>query len=140
MSTETEEFIRLFLVLDELAKKFAKNSIEKGLYDNEPAAVIVQDPKAVLDFVSKKLLMINGEVAEAHEELRNGHSLNEVYLNGNGKPEGFLPEMADVFIRTLEMIGGLAQFGLISHSFGEIVAAKHEYNTTRPKMHGGKKG
>lgn len=79
----------------------------------------------------RKLLLIIGELCEAHEELRAGHKPYEIYHNGdNPKPEGYGIEMADAAIRTLDL---LEHDGLDLNS---LMETKHDYNGTRPHKHG----
>ena len=91
------------------------------------------------------LMLINCELAEAAEEFRKGtppiytiESLGLGLVNRNRpgfKPEGYLSELADVWIRCADYI---EQQGLTDH-FEETLKAKMEYNKTRSKRHGGKK-
>jgi NTP pyrophosphatase (non-canonical NTP hydrolase) len=84
-----------------------------------------------LSTIEQKLLLIVGEVAEAHEELRtNPDPLYVYFRDTDGKPEGFGFELADVFIRLADLA---AAIGL---NLGELVAEKHEFNKTRPHKHG----
>jgi hypothetical protein len=48
------------------------------------------------------------------------------------KPEGFLVEVADLFIRGADLVYLLG----VSEFFNEALEAKHEYNRTRPYKHG----
>lgn len=80
--------------------------------------------------VDQKLMLIVGEVAEAHEELRSNADHHYVYYRDDGKPEGFEFELADVLIRTLDLAGAL---GI---DIGARVAEKLAYNKTRPVKHG----
>lgn len=96
--------------------------------------------------IDQKLLLAVGELIEAQEELRAGHSVQRVYYTGGngahvvdpenpvpasvGKPEGFGIELADAVIRIAHLAGacGLDLEGLI--------ATKLAYNATRPHKHG----
>lgn len=78
---------------------------------------------ALTEHFGNRFMLISGEVVEAHEELRSGHGVGEVYHkreqvyvpNEAGsydasepllKPEGVLMELADTGIRDLETIAG----------------------------------
>ena len=84
---------------------------------------------------------LHSEISEAWEEIRNGHSIKEVYfttsqldINGDNtpKPEGFGIEMADLIIRILHIC---AHYGL---DIDSLVEQKMAYNEKRPYRHGGK--
>jgi hypothetical protein len=80
-----------------------------------------------------RLMLIVGEVVEAHEEIRSGHGVNEIYYGPDGKPEGVPIELADVQIRLDDTIGEMQI---------DMPAAKEEkggYNERRAAMHGGRK-
>lgn len=81
------------------------------------------------DMVSAKLLLAVGELIEAQEELRAGHSYAEVYEKDD-KPEGFAVEIADAIYRLLHLAAAL---GI---DIGLVLLQKHEYNLTRPHKHG----
>lgn len=105
-----------------------------------------------------KLALIDTEVSEAIEEIRNGRSIDERYeswptlpavfvtkhdgdieaaleehhATTAGKPEGVPSELADVIIRVLSLAG---EVGI---PIGDVVAEKIRYNETRAQRHGGK--
>lgn len=82
--------------------------------------------------ISQALLLINAEVAEATEELRAGKMPESTELEGN-KEEGFLVELADVVIRTLDLAAAVDR-----EKFVQVFLRKLQYNETRPSKHGGK--
>jgi NTP pyrophosphatase (non-canonical NTP hydrolase) len=112
----------------------------------------------VVDHQIAVLALITTEVAEAIEEIRNGHDVAEerhtlsgisVYRGVSGawysvvdsaewpalslpKPEGVPSELADVVIRALDFA---ETWGIDLES---IIAEKVEYNATRGHRHGGK--
>jgi len=100
------------------------------------------DPTAFIHWVSSKTMLAVGELAEAVEELRNGHAPHEVYLGENGKPEGFPVEVMDSVIRLLALwhaavtVGG--QEGGTPLSPANVLGAKIAYNASRGQRQGGK--
>lgn len=79
---------------------------------------------AISEHYGNRLMLLSGEAVEAHEEVRSGRGIGEVYHktettyvpNEAGfydagaplrKPEGVLAELADVAIRDLETIAGI---------------------------------
>lgn len=110
-----------------------RNAVAKGFWDD----VDIDN----LDVVGNKLMLIVGEVAEAHEEIRKGVDPRETYYPGKPtggiisrtlKPEGLPSELADVVIRVFDLAGAL------NIDLGESIARKMEYNATRPHKHGKK--
>jgi hypothetical protein len=89
--------------------------------------ILADYKKAMLE---RKLLLVIGELCEAHEELRAGHGVNEVYASEGGKPEGFPVEIADAQIRMLDVCESV---GIDSEA---QMITKHNYNSTRPYKHG----
>lgn len=84
-------------------------------------------------WLSTKLLLVVSEVSEAHDEIRNGKGIDEVYYTApSAKPEGFLTELADVVIRVMDLCANL------DLPLEDMVHAKLEYNRTRGHKHGGK--
>lgn len=86
------------------------------------------------------------ELVEAREEIRKGKLPNELYTSQTheteaAKPEGYLPEMADVFIRFGDTIGEEDYYteedfiGL----FLDVLENKLGFNSQRSHMNGGKK-
>jgi NTP pyrophosphatase (non-canonical NTP hydrolase) len=76
--------------------------------------------------------LMHSEISEALEELRAGRGLAEVYFV-DGKPEGIPVELADVVIRVMDFC---EHEGI---DLATVIMLKHQYNTTRPYRHGGKK-
>lgn len=101
-----------------LTKVLHEAQVDKGFYEDSDLNV------------DQKLMLIVGEVAEAHEELRSDIDPHHVYYRDDGKPEGFAFELADVFIRLADLAAAL---GI---DLGAMVKEKHEFNQTRPHKHG----
>lgn len=78
------------------------------------------------------LMLVTSELAEALEEVRNGHPVDEIYFGEDGKPEGYPIELADAMIRILDMFGDL---GLDAE---KVIQMKVDYNEGRAYRHGGK--
>lgn len=76
------------------------------------------------------LALIHSEVSEALEEVRN-HNPRRITIS-DGKPEGYVIELADVLIRIFDEVGAR---GL---DLEQALRLKHAYNQTRPHRHGGK--
>lgn len=108
--------------------------------------------EALTDHAVATLALIDTEVAEGIEELRNGRGAAETYYPtapdyptaetaplGNilgqppYKPEGVPSELADVVIRAFDFA---ARFDI---DLPGMISEKLAYNATRGKMHGGKK-
>lgn len=112
------------------------------------------------------LALIHSEVSEALEEYRNHRPITETYYSGKAKlkefltewkelpensvsneiklisktptgytskPEGIPSELADVVIRVFDIC---EHYGI---DLEKAILEKHDYNVTRPFMHGGKK-
>lgn len=109
--------------LDYLARLIHENAKAKGFWDEN------------WNF-AEKLALIHSEVSEALEEHRAGRPLihQAVTEDGPGKPEGILSELADVLIRTLDLMSKLTEAE--QYSINKIVETKMAYNSTREHKHG----
>lgn len=108
--------------LNELAKMFHEQEKKSGFVGGA-------DPNSP-ELILSKLMLIVTELAEAAEDVRAKKMLVDV--ESGGKPVGFPTELADALIRIL----GLCAF--LGIDIDSVVNWKHEYNKTRPYMHGGK--
>ena len=86
------------------------------------------DPESV----ALSFMLINGEVNEAFEEVRDGHELTETYYRPENlaKPEGVPSELADAVIRIMDFCG---KHGI---NLEEAIETKAAYNKTREFRHG----
>ncbi len=82
--------------------------------------------------IPEKLALVHSEISEALEEYRD-NSVVDLYVETDGKPEGFGVELADAVIRIADLCGEL---GI---DLEKCIKTKMEYNKTRPYRHGGKK-
>lgn len=118
--------------LNKLAKDINAINEANGFNDD-----VVSDDFVAGLLIDRRLLLTVGELIEAQEELRAGRQVHEVYYtkdkNGNDKPEGFGPEVADALIRIFHLCGALKL------DIGALVTQKLAYNATRGYKHGGKK-
>ncbi len=90
----------------------------------------ITDYEEMLDHLVAKTALISCETSEAIEELRSGHTPNEVYESAGGKPEGYPTELADIIIRTLDLAY------MLSIDIDAAVQEKLAFNTTRGHKHG----
>lgn len=98
-----------------MQEKIYGNACDKGFYDT---------PKNE----GTSLALIHSEISEALEALRHGNPPSEK-LQGFGNLE---EELADAVIRILDFAREK------NLPLAEAIIAKHNYNTTRARMHGGK--
>ena len=111
--------------LAEWQREIHELAVDKGWW---PYADAVTTPVIV-----EKLCLIHSEVSEALEELRQGEGpLQFISYDEDTKPIGFVIELADIMIRTLDLCGAL------DLDIEEVIRVKHEYNKTRSHRHGGK--
>lgn len=80
--------------------------------------------------IPEALLMIHSEVSEATEDLRVGRMSTQ--FRGDGKPEGFATELADIVIRVFDTAEHL---GI---DLEKEIRQKSDFNRSRPHRHGGK--
>jgi NTP pyrophosphatase (non-canonical NTP hydrolase) len=119
----------------------------EGVMDDDTVEMVRSDV-AFLEgswtrYVGNAIALIIGEASEAHEEARKGRGVNETYYSMKydantdlstavAKPEGFVSELVDLLIRTLDTA---EEFGI---DLAAETALKMRYNASRPAMHGGK--
>ena len=126
-----------------LAKEIHITSISKGWWKDLELAIFQSTEKDGNILVNKnlftrmflicKLALIQTEVAEAIEELRNEKmnwfSKDEKTL----KPEGFLSEIADIDIRLYDLIKALGMYYRMDYQ--KVLEMKAQYNKSRPFKH-----
>jgi hypothetical protein len=111
------------VTIDELIERAHTTAVAKGWWEDTDRPM------------GDQFANFHAELSEAWEEYRAGHPLHEIRLDAHGKPDGFVVELADVFIRIADTLGA---YGLET-AFRDALEAKLAYNTTRPHRHGGLK-
>ena len=112
--------------LDDLAVYCYGAAKAKGFWDDEP--VSLADAMSLTHYFGNKLMLIVGELSEAHEGLRKGNGPSDHIPEFSALEE----ELADVLIRVFDLSGRL-QLRL-----NDAVRAKLEFNRERPFKHGKK--
>ena len=119
--------------LNDLRDEVHELAREKGWWDG----VSYQD---AVKLIPEKIALIHSELSEALEAYRSipaktpvDECLLERYLDSNGKPDGFVVELADAIIRIMDLCG------MLNLDIQSAVSVKHDYNATRPHRHGGKR-
>jgi NTP pyrophosphatase (non-canonical NTP hydrolase) len=142
-----------------LQAKCGANAKEKGFWKEGKFFFDMKDTDeyggaAYRNYVANRLMLIKGELSEAHEELRKGYDPTFEYVTyppemvaefgvdvvaagfaAEGrlpKPEGFPSELADALIRILDTAEEL------KIDLAAVIEGKMEYNATRAQMHGKK--
>lgn len=114
--------------LTDLADEAYANAKHKGFHSDA-------DGKPKERNIAEALCLIHSEISEALEEIRdNPNPLYRYYRDADGKPEGFLVELADAVIRIGDLVGCVGALDV----FEDIVKEKMDFNATRPHMHGKK--
>lgn len=110
------------------------NAVAKGFWDDVDLSNV--------EVIGNKLMLIVGEAAEAHEEIRAGIDPAVTYYDNVSiptwmdgerhllKPEGVPSELADIVIRVFDLAAGL---GI---DIAAIIEEKAAYNATRERLHG----
>jgi hypothetical protein len=111
--------------IEQMAKDAFANATVKGFHSNDDGSPKQRN-------LAEALCLIHSEVSEALEEYRKNSDLHHTYYREDGKPEGFLFEIADVYIRLGDLMG---QEGMTTKIEGAI-QEKMDFNATRPHMHG----
>ena len=108
------------LAIKSLIEESNATAKEKGWWDKEIN-------------IGEKIALIHSEVSEALEEYRD-HGAKKIYREKEGaKPEGFVFELADVYIRIADLCGEL------NLDLENALRIKMDFNRTRPYRHGNKK-
>lgn len=114
--------------LAEMARAAHDNSKAHGWW--EGSSVERGEPLVHADTIAAKLALVHSEVSEALEEVRI-RDPRVVVVRGDGKPEGFASELADVIIRVFDLAEACGV------DIEDAVLTKHAYNLKRPYRHGG---
>ena len=129
------------LTLQELIKQSYENAKAHGFWDES------FNPRCRF-ILEEKLLLLHAEITEAFEEIRNYRQTDKLDFNITkeiitdavyttmhpSKPEGFITEIADIFIRLADLCGALQEE--CGFDIEKMINIKHEYNKTRPHKHG----
>ena len=107
--------------LDDVGFTIHANAVEKGFY----APLERLDEEDYIIFYLKQLAMIHSEVSEVLEALRKSKGADVV-----------ADEMADIFIRLVDLYSLLRRTGEVNVPLAEAITKKMNVNVTRPKMHG----
>lgn len=105
------------LTIRELCVRAHQNAENKGFWDTRQLAVV--SGMGAQDLVVK-LSLIMTEVAEAIKALQVGND------------EEFIEEIADIYIRTSDLTGGIGA----ANSIERVITSKMERNESRPRLHG----
>lgn len=120
--------------LTALSEDAYNNSAAHGFWEDLPWDILDGNPSVNAQdratYIGNKLMLIVGEVAEAHEELRKNTDPRHTYYREDGKPEGLPVELADILIRVFDLAGHL---GL---DLDRLVDEKMAHNVKRPAKHG----
>ena len=108
--------------IKDMAEEAYETAKSKGWHDDGPPPI------------PQTIALYHSELSEALEEFRKNTDLPHTYLREDGKPEGFLVELADVFIRIGDTLGAEG----LTDQFLHALRMKMDFNKTRPHRHGGK--
>jgi NTP pyrophosphatase (non-canonical NTP hydrolase) len=118
-------------VFNDLQAIVGRINMKNGFRTESQRAIDSGDVQYMRRVQGNALMLIVGEVAEAHEEIRSGREPHERYESPDkpGKPEGVPSEIADVVIRCFDFAGA---WGI---DLGEAILEKIAYNETREHLH-----
>lgn len=117
------ENIQILQSLNTLASAVYKNACEKGFHDRDTDRLAVENMEVWT-------ANLHGEVFELWEAARKGELMEPCDKDCELTCEE--EELADIIIRALDTATAR---GI---DIGSAILAKHEYNKTRPRKHGGK--
>lgn len=122
------------LTVGELVRQAHATAREKGWWGNGGTRHLPDPEDGPGRNVGEVLALVHSEVSEALEiyRARGVAGLRERWTRKDGKPEGFVVELADVLIRTADLAGALGV------DLEKAVLDKLEFNRGRPFRHGGK--
>lgn len=106
------------MTIKELVERSYRNALNKGFYDNGE------------NNIAERLALIHSEVSEALESYRETVELGIRFTASNGKPDGFVVELADAVIRIADLCG---RYEL---DLQQAIELKMNYNATREHKHG----
>lgn len=113
------------IVFDEVAAEMYENAAEHGFHPDE------QVGQVTLERLAKFVANLHGETSELWEAGRRG-TLHDRCDKAGCLLTNLEEELADIIIRALDTAHA---YGI---SIGAAIRAKHEYNKSRPFMHGKK--
>ena len=115
--------------LNELARQCHATSRDHGFWpvDYRAGADKIATPEQQY-LLGHKIALIHSELSEALEDVRTGSV--ELTKENSGKMHGVPSELADVLIRTLELMHAMGT------DIEAVVLEKMAYNRNRPRMHG----
>lgn len=151
LTQQDRDSLRKFFTL------FHERAREKGFHkmsDKVHNEAVLLEAEGQNDFAAyllathrgNRLGLLADEITEAREEIRKGKRPSELYTSEThetttAKPEGYLTEMADVFIRFGDTIGEEDYYfnGDFIELFLDVLEGKIGFNKQRSHMNGGKK-
>lgn len=115
------------MYITRMAHEAHANAKEKGFHSNEDGTPKDRN-------IGEALALIHSEVSEALEEIRKNQDVFHTYKReSDGKPEGFMVELADVIIRIGDLVGA---YDGGPEVLDVCIREKMNFNATRPHMHG----
>lgn len=112
-----EQVKQLIELLNKFIDEVHNNAVDHGFHD---------EYRTQGDYIS----LMHSELSESLEEYRNR---KQMIYRVDGKPEGVAVELADCVLRIFDWAG------MMGVDIASIIVEKHNYNKTRPHMHGGKR-
>lgn len=106
------------MTIDELVERAFRNALNKGFYDNGTPNI------------GERIALMHSELSEALEALRESTEMGIRFTGSNGKPDGFVVELADCIIRIADLCG---YYGL---NLTQALELKMAYNAQREHKHG----